>query len=104
METCSRKFYVSDRTAGRQVPANQHRIFCFNCDIEFPIAEWRVRKRNLRALLWRLRRGPSWEADRNEIDVFQDMTVCPCDVATDCCRRGWAGHRFVGVPAGGQRF
>src|SRR5581483_10872995 len=69
-QPCPSEFNVSNRATSRQVPANQHRIFCFNCDIEFPIAEWRARESKLRPLRWRLRRGSAWQADGNEVYVL----------------------------------
>src|SRR5215471_18352561 len=104
MQPGPRELYVSDRTASRQVSANQHRIFCFNCDIKFPIADWRVRERKLRTLRWRFGRWSAWQADWDEVDILQNVTICHCNVAADGCGRERSGHFDVCVRAGGERI
>ena len=65
---------IAGRAAVGQISANENRIFGFDRDIEFPIADRRLRHRKIRTIGRRLRRGTPRQTDRNEIDVFQKLT------------------------------
>ena len=65
----------------REVTANRKRIFRFDRDVEFPIAQRRSFNRIVRPVFNRLRRGPARQSDRNQIDVFKEMTVGQRDIS-----------------------
>ena len=75
MQSGAGQLQVSDRAAGGEISANEEWIFRLDRDIKFPVANWRIGKRKLRTRLGRLRRGPSRQSDRNQIDVLEKLTI-----------------------------
>ena len=66
---------VSDCAARRQVPANLERVLGLHGQVEFPIADRRLRHGKIRAVRRRLRRRPPGQTDRDQIEVLQQRTV-----------------------------
>ena len=100
-----RQFQISRRFASGQIPTNQHRIFGFDRDIKFPVAERRGwQRKKFGTFGRRLRRRSARQADGEKINVLQKPGVCQCDIAADCRRRKWSRYPDISISARGERI
>src|SRR5437868_12082950 len=72
---------VNQRTTIREVATNGKWILGLNRNIEFPIAQRRRFDRIIRPLFHWLRGGATGQADWNQIDVLEKMTVGQRDIS-----------------------
>src|SRR5437762_7397459 len=91
---------IADRAAVGEITANQKRILGLNRYVEFPIAKRRLGNGKVRTRCRRLRCGTSRQADWDEIEIFQELTVCQRDRPSDIGTVKWAGNFDVGVCPG----
>src|SRR5690242_5819657 len=77
MQTGPADLHVYNGVAAREIAANQKRLLALDREIEFPIAQRRVGKRNVRMIRHRLgvRRGSSRQSDRNDFDILEKTAV-----------------------------
>src|SRR6266852_3554262 len=75
VQTRPDQFQIDDCAAIREVSADQKSILCLDRDVELPIAQWRSRKGKLRLRRWWLRRRPTRQPDRNQIDVLEKLAI-----------------------------
>src|SRR6476661_219850 len=82
MQTCSGNLHVDDGFAGREISANQERIFALDRDIELAIAQrWLRKGKSGRGGRWLVaRRRPAGQSDRDNVDVFEEAAVCGQDL------------------------
>ena len=95
---------IHDGAAVGQIAANQKWVLGLDRDIEFPIADGRLRNGKIGAVRWRLRRGATRQADRDQIDVLEQGTVRQGDVASNGRALERADHSHVRVRARGERI
>src|ERR1700674_5367326 len=69
------KMQVHEGPAIREISSNEKRVLGFDCHVEFPIANRRLRDRKIRTFGRWLRSGTPRQTDRNQIDVLEKLTV-----------------------------
>src|SRR6266851_7412028 len=91
MQTVAGQMEIAGRAAIGEVTANQKRLFGLDSHVEFPIAKRRLRNRKIWTRRRRLRRRTPRQADWNEIEIFQELTVRQRDRAGDIGATKWPG-------------
>ncbi len=76
-QTGPTQMQIHQRPALREIAANPERIFRLDRDIEFPVAQRRLRKGKIGLGGGQLRpwRRPAGKTDRNQVDVLQELTI-----------------------------
>src|SRR5205823_8140428 len=95
---------VADRFAVREISANQKWVLGLDLDIEFPIAQRRLRNGKARTRCRRLGSRTSRQTNWKQIEVLQELTIRhryrPADVgAVERC-----DNFEIGIGARGQRI
>src|SRR5437667_9729549 len=88
---------IADRAAVGEITANQKRMLGLDRYVEFPIAKRRLGNGKVRTRSRRPRCGTSRQADWDEIEIFQELTVRHRDRAGNVSAIKWPGDFDIGV-------
>src|SRR5713101_9760983 len=103
MQSAAGQMQIADRAAVGEITANQKRILGLDRYVEFPITKRRLGNGKVRTRCRRLRCGTSRQADWDEIEIFQELTVRHRDRAGNVSAIKWPGDFDIGIRARRER-
>src|SRR5437763_14066936 len=99
MQSRPTEMEIGDRAPIGEISADGKRIFRLDSDIEFPVAHGGLGNRKIGPIFYRLRRGPSRQTDRNQINILEKMTVRKRNIAFDRRAGDWSSGFQIGIGA-----
>ena len=97
MQSRPTQVQIGNRSPIGQISADGKRILGLDRDIEFPVAHRRLGNRIIGPIFDRLWRRSSRQTDRNQIDIFEKMTVRQGNVAFNRRSSDWSSGFQIGI-------